>query len=56
MTINRLASPMALLLALTMPALAGSPTRCLTYEERSLGRWQTRCDDGTRAQPSSQHP
>jgi hypothetical protein len=24
-------------------------TRCLTYEERSLGRLQTLCDDGTRA-------
>ena len=24
-------------------------TRCLTYEEKSLGRLQTLCDDGTRA-------
>jgi hypothetical protein len=26
-----------------------TPTRCLTYEERSLGRLQTICDDGSRA-------
>ena len=31
------------------PALAGSRLRCTTYEEKSLGRWQTLCDDGTRA-------
>lgn len=37
-----------LLLALASPALAGSG-RCLTYEEKSLGRLQTLCDDGTRA-------
>jgi hypothetical protein len=37
-----------LLLALASPAWAGS-TRCTTYEERSLGRLQTLCDDGTRA-------
>jgi hypothetical protein len=29
-------------------ALAGS-VRCTTYEEKSLGRLQTLCDDGTRA-------
>jgi hypothetical protein len=40
-----------LLLALASPALAG-PGRCLTYEEKSLGRWQTLCDDGTRATSS----
>jgi hypothetical protein len=37
-----------LLLALASPALA-DPVRCLTYEEKSLGRWQTLCDDGRRA-------
>jgi len=37
-----------LLLALASPALAG-PVRCTTYEEKTLGRWQTLCDDGTRA-------
>jgi hypothetical protein len=36
------------LLLLTTPAWAGS-VRCTTYEERSLGRWQTLCDDGTQA-------
>jgi hypothetical protein len=40
-----------LLLALTTSALAGS-VRCTTYEERSLGRLQTVCDDGTRAVPT----
>ena len=40
---------LTLLLVLTTPAWAGSPTRCLTYEEKSLGRLQTLCDDGTRA-------
>jgi hypothetical protein len=38
-----------LLLALVRPAWAATPTRCLTYEEKSLGRLQTICDDGTRA-------
>jgi hypothetical protein len=27
---------------------AGTP-RCTTYEEKTLGRWHTICDDGTRA-------
>ena len=36
-----------LLLALASPALAGP--RCLTYEEKTLGRLQTLCDDGSRA-------
>jgi hypothetical protein len=36
------------LLALATPALAGS-TRCTTYAEKTLGRLQTLCDDGTRA-------
>jgi len=40
---------LALLLALTTPALAAPPTRCLTYPEPSMGRWQTICDDGSRA-------
>jgi hypothetical protein len=39
---------LVLLLALTTPALAG-PARCLTYEEKTLNRLQTLCDDGTRA-------
>jgi hypothetical protein len=39
---------LVLLLALASPALAG-PVRCMTYEEKSLGRWQTLCSDGTRA-------
>jgi hypothetical protein len=29
-------------------ALAG-PVRCTTYEEKTLGRLQTLCDDSTRA-------
>jgi hypothetical protein len=28
---------------------AAPPRRCLTYEEKSLGRLQTICSDGTRA-------
>jgi hypothetical protein len=39
---------LALLLALASPALA-APVRCTTYEEKTLGRLQTLCDDGTRA-------
>jgi hypothetical protein len=39
---------LALLLALASPAWAGS-VRCTTYEEKTLGRLQTLCDDGTRA-------
>jgi hypothetical protein len=38
----------ALLLALATPALA-TPTHCTTDEERTLGRLQTLCADGTRA-------
>jgi hypothetical protein len=49
MSINRLAMALAvLLLALASSALAG-PVRCTTYEEKTLGRLQTLCDDGTRA-------
>jgi hypothetical protein len=39
---------LAVLLAVASPALAG-PVRCLTYEEKTIGRLQTLCDDGTRA-------
>jgi cation transport ATPase len=39
---------LALLLLLTTPAWAGT-TRCITYEEKTLGRLQTMCADGTRA-------
>ena len=35
------------ILALTTPTWAAP--RCLTYEEETLGRWQTVCADGTRA-------
>jgi hypothetical protein len=38
-----------LILALATPAWAAPPPRCLTYEEKSIGRWQTLCADGTRA-------
>jgi hypothetical protein len=34
--------------ALASPALAGS-VHCTTYEEKTLGRWHTICDDGIRA-------
>ena len=37
-----------LILVWASPALAGS-VRCTTYEEKTLGRLQTLCDDGTRA-------
>jgi hypothetical protein len=37
-----------LLMILASPALAG-PVRCITYEEKTLGRWQILCDDGSRA-------
>jgi hypothetical protein len=33
---------------LVRPVWAGA-TRCTTYEERTMGRLQTVCDDGTRA-------
>jgi hypothetical protein len=39
---------LALLLTLASPALAG-PVRCTTYEEKTLGRLQTLCADGTQA-------
>jgi len=37
-----------LLLALASPTLAGS-VRCTTDKEKTLGRWQTVCSDGSRA-------
>jgi hypothetical protein len=39
---------LALLLLLPTLALAAAP-RCTTYEERTMNRLQTLCDDGTRA-------
>jgi hypothetical protein len=45
---NALLLWLALLLALASPAWAGQG-RCTTYEEKTLGRLQTLCDDGTRA-------
>lgn len=36
------------LLLLVSPALAG-PVRCTTYDEQTLNRRHTVCDDGTRA-------
>jgi hypothetical protein len=35
-------------LALANPTLAGT-LQCTTYEEKTLQRWHTICDDGTRA-------
>jgi hypothetical protein len=35
-------------LLLVRPAWSGA-TRCTTYEEKTLGRLQTLCNDGTRA-------
>jgi hypothetical protein len=39
---------LVLLLSLASPALADQ-IRCSTYEDKSSGRWQTLCSDGTRA-------
>jgi hypothetical protein len=36
------------LLGLASPSL-GAAVNCTTYEEKTLGRWQTLCSDGTRA-------
>jgi hypothetical protein len=36
------------LLGLTSPGL-GAALTCTTYAEKTLGRWQTVCSDGTRA-------
>jgi hypothetical protein len=38
-----------LALAWAVPAIASGPVRCTTYEEKTLDRLQTICDDGTRA-------
>jgi hypothetical protein len=38
-----------LIVVWTRPALGGGPVRCTTYEEKTLGRWQSLCGDGTRA-------
>jgi hypothetical protein len=49
MRISVLAIALAvLLLALATPVLAGA-VRCTTVEEKTLGRLQTLCDDGSRA-------
>jgi hypothetical protein len=51
MDIHRLGRVLAVLLlplAWASVALAG-PVRCTTYEEQTLNRLQTLCDDGTRA-------
>jgi hypothetical protein len=37
-----------ILLGLTSPGLTAT-VRCTTYEEKTLQRWHTICDDGTRA-------
>ncbi len=47
-TLGVLALLLVAFLLLVRPAWAGS-VRCTTYEEKSLGRLQTLCDDGTRA-------
>jgi hypothetical protein len=36
------------LLALASPGL-GAAVNCTAYQEKTLGRWQTLCADGTRA-------
>ena len=38
-----------LLFALASAAWAGTSITCTTYEEKTLGRLQTLCSDGTRA-------
>ena len=48
MTHRRWGLVLLLVLAWASPAQAGG-THCITYEEKSLGRWQTLCSDGTRA-------
>jgi hypothetical protein len=35
-------------LAIASPVWSGTP-RCTTYEDKTLQRWHTLCDDGTRA-------
>jgi hypothetical protein len=41
-----------LLITIALASPAWAAPRCLTYEEKTLGRWQTVCDDGTRATSS----
>jgi hypothetical protein len=36
-------------LAWAVPTIVDGPMGCTTYEEKTLGRLQTVCDDGTRA-------
>jgi hypothetical protein len=48
MTPSRCGLVLLLVLAWAGLAMAG-PVRCTTYEEMTLGRLQTLCDDGTRA-------
>src|SRR5688572_23695802 len=48
MTCKRSWAYLVLLLILASPALA-DPIRCNTYEEKTLGRLHTLCNDGTRA-------
>ena len=48
MTPNRWGLVLLLVLAWAGVAMAG-PVRCTTYEEKTMGRLQTLCDDGTRA-------
>src|SRR5919108_3996006 len=46
--LQRWGLPLLLGLALANSALAGM-LHCTTYEEKTLRRWHTICDDGTRA-------
>ena len=55
MTVKSLIATLTLLLALMRHALAGS-MRCTSYEEKSLGRLQTVCSDGTRAVSTYNRP
>ena len=48
MTHRRWGLVLLLVLAWAILAIAGG-THCITYEEKSLGRLQTLCNDGTRA-------
>jgi hypothetical protein len=45
---------LAVLLTLASSALAGT-VRCTTYEEKTLGRLHTVCDDGTRGVSTYNH-
>jgi hypothetical protein len=37
-----------LALSLGLAPLPPQPQHCISYEEKTLGRWQTLCPDGTR--------